>query len=59
MNNLLIVQYVYFNRDEDVKSSYTRRRGQRQGLPPMTPQACIKDNLHGAIFDFIWTEVSV
>ena len=42
--------------DDDAKTNVTRLK--HSGMPPVTPQACVKDNITGAAFDFIWAEVS-
>ena len=45
--------------DDDGKSNATTRRSlhRNAAYPPMTPQACVRENLHGSTFDFIWKEV--
>ena len=43
--------------DDDAKTNVTRLK--HSGMPPVTPQACVKDNITGAAFDFIWAEVSL
>ena len=43
--------------DDDAKTNVTRLK--HSGMPPVTPQACVKDNITGAAFDFIWAEVGL
>lgn len=36
-----------------------RRANKRRGLPPVTPNACVKDTVGSQVFDLVWAEVSV
>lgn len=35
-----------------------RRANKRRGLPPVTPNACVKDTVGSQVFDLVWAEVS-
>ena len=54
----MIFVFAHF-RDDDSRSSSNKwgvGRNKKRDLPPVTPQACVKDNISGATFDFIWQE---
>ena len=36
-----------------------RRANKRRGLPPITPNACVKDTVGSQVFDLVWVEVSI
>jgi len=33
------------------------RANKRRGLPPITPNACVRDTVGSQVFDLIWAEV--
>ncbi|XP_065838827.1 protein FAM149B1-like [Oscarella lobularis] len=41
------------------KDLFRRRRQRRLGLPPVTPNACVKDSTISELFDRIWSDVLV
>lgn len=42
----------------DESKSHRRSRLKRStGLPPITPNACVKDTVRSLLFDHIWNEV--
>ena len=51
---------MYTYRGDQLINS-TRGRGhrtnKRQGLPPITPNACVRDTVGSQVFDLIWAEV--
>jgi len=36
-----------------------RRANKRRGLPPITPNACVKDTVGSQVFDLVWAEVNI
>ena len=52
--------HIYCRGDELTGSSHGkgRRANKRRGLPPITPNACVKDTVGSQVFDLIWAEVS-
>ena len=62
-NNYVIANRVtmYYRGDELMGSSHGkgRRANKRRGLPPITPNACVKDTVGSQVFDLVWAEVSM
>ncbi|ELU07263.1 hypothetical protein CAPTEDRAFT_190185 [Capitella teleta] len=54
VEDIIAVDY-FFGEDENYKAS----RRAKHGLPPVTPHACVKDNIAGHVFDAVWSEVAV
>ena len=60
-NNLVISNATIFCRGDELTGSSHgkgRRANKRRGLPPITPNACVKDTVGSQVFDLIWAEVS-
>jgi len=59
----LVCQYYAHTYRGDQLMNSSRGRGhranKRQGLPPITPNACVRDTVGSQVFDLIWAEVDV
>ncbi|XP_065889827.1 protein FAM149A-like isoform X2 [Dysidea avara] len=59
----IVEEYFAFDATGDQLINSTRGRGhrtnKRQGLPPITPNACVRDTVGSQVFDLIWAEVVV
>ncbi|XP_041362202.1 primary cilium assembly protein FAM149B1-like isoform X2 [Gigantopelta aegis] len=53
---IIAIDYKDIHEDLDNKKQITPRR-RRIGYPPITPNACLKDSVTSAVFDFMWQEI--